>query len=52
MQLALQICPDTLKLLKDKGIRVFVEETTVAVDIYNRLVDELVPVGGLFHSTC
>jgi hypothetical protein len=52
MQLALQTCPETLQMLKDKNIRVFVEETTAAVEIYNQLVEEQQLVGGLFHSTC
>lgn len=52
MQLALQACPETLQMLKDKNIRVFVEETTAAVEIYNQLVEEQQMVGGLFHSTC
>jgi hypothetical protein len=52
MQLVLQTCPETFQLLKDRNIRVFVEETKAAVEIYNRLVEENEPVGGLFHSTC
>jgi len=52
MQLVLQTCPETLQLLKDRNIRVFVEETKAAVEIYNRLVEENERVGGLFHSTC
>jgi hypothetical protein len=51
MQLRLQTCPETLQLLKDKGIRVHVEETQTAAELYNRLA-ESEPVGGLFHSTC
>ena len=52
MQLVLQTCPETLQMLKDKNIRVFVEETTAAVEIYNQLVEQQQLVGGLFHSTC
>ena len=52
MQLVLQTCPETLQMLQDKNIRVFVEETKAAVEIYNQLVDEQQLVGGLFHSTC
>jgi hypothetical protein len=51
MQLRLQTCPETLQLLKDKGIRVHVEETQSAAELYNRLAQSE-PVGGLFHSTC
>jgi hypothetical protein len=32
MQLRLQTCPETLRLLKDKGIPVHVKETRAAVD--------------------
>jgi hypothetical protein len=52
MQLVLQTCPETLQLLNDRNVRVFVEETKAAVETYNRLVDDNEPVGGLFHSTC
>jgi hypothetical protein len=51
MQLRLQTCPETLELLKDKGVGVHVEETKRAAELYNRLA-ESEPVGGLFHSTC
>lgn len=51
MQLRLQTCPETLQLLKDKGIQVHVEETQAAAELYNRLT-ESEAVGGLFHSTC
>jgi len=51
MQSMLQTCPETLRLLKDNGIAVHVEETRKAAGLYNRLA-ESEPVGGLFHSTC
>jgi hypothetical protein len=51
MQLALQTCPETLQMLRDKGVRYYVEETQAAVELYNRLA-ETEAVGGLFHSTC
>ena len=51
MQLALQTSPETLELLKTRGVRVYVEETRAAVERYNRLA-ESEAVGGLFHSTC
>jgi hypothetical protein len=51
MQLMLQTCPETLRLLKDRGIEVRVEETRKAAEVYNKLA-EREPVGGLFHSTC
>ncbi|WP_188192208.1 Mth938-like domain-containing protein [Nonomuraea sp. SYSU D8015] len=51
MQLVLQTCPETLELLKERGVEVYVEETTAAVDRYNALA-KTAAVGGLFHSTC
>jgi hypothetical protein len=51
MELVLQTCPETLELLRARGVRVHVEETKVAVDLYNKL-SESQAVGGLFHSTC
>ena len=51
MELVLQTCPETLRLLEDHGVAVHVEETKAAVELYNRLA-ETEPVGGLFHSTC
>ena len=51
MELALQTCPETLQVLRDRGILVHVEETRAAVDLYNRLAENEA-VGGLFHSTC
>lgn len=52
MQLVLQTCPETLEMLKERGIQVYVEETSAAVKIYNQLVEQQLMVGGLFHSTC
>jgi hypothetical protein len=51
MQLALQTCPETLQMLRDRGVRYYVEEAQVAVELYNRLA-QTEAVGGLFHSTC
>jgi hypothetical protein len=51
MELVLQTCPETLELLRDRGIRVHVEETRAAVALYNELAGDHA-VGGLFHSTC
>jgi hypothetical protein len=51
MQLVLQTCPETLAMLRDRGIPVHVEETCAAVELYNRLAESRA-VGGLFHSTC
>ncbi|MEU8150092.1 Mth938-like domain-containing protein [Nonomuraea sp. NPDC048901] len=51
MRSLLQTCPETLDLLMEKGIEIYVEETTAAVQRYNAMV-ETTPVGGLIHSTC
>lgn len=51
MRLALGTCPETLDLLMDHGVEVYVEETTAAVERYNALA-ATTSVGGLFHSTC
>jgi hypothetical protein len=51
MQLVLQTCPETLQMLRERGVAVHVEETRAAVALYNRLA-ETQAVGGLFHSTC
>lgn len=51
MELVLQTCPETLQLLQNKGITVYVEETRKAVELYNLLAEDKL-VGGLFHSTC
>jgi hypothetical protein len=51
MQLALHTCPETLEMLKGKGISVHIEETRAAVALYNKLAEHEL-VGGLFHSTC
>src|SRR6185437_6984123 len=47
----LQVCPETLEVLVNKGIAVEVLQTEAAVERFNEL-RESVPVGGLFHSTC
>ena len=51
MFMALQTCPATLQLLKEKGVGFHVEETKKAAELYNTLAASE-PVGGLFHSTC
>src|SRR5262249_51712299 len=51
MQLVLRTCPETLEMLRQRGVAVHVEETRAAVELYNKLA-ETEPVGGLFHSTC
>jgi hypothetical protein len=44
--------PETLDLLRERGVEVHVEETKAAVQRYNELAEQGLPVGGLFHSTC
>ncbi|UCH62907.1 MAG: Mth938-like domain-containing protein [Fidelibacterota bacterium] len=47
----LQVCPETMQLLKDRGITVHLLRTREAVRVYNEC-RERGPVGGLIHSTC
>jgi hypothetical protein len=49
--MGLRTCPETLQILQDRSVRVYVKETKAAVELNNRLV-EREAVGGLFHSTC
>jgi hypothetical protein len=51
-ELRLQTRPDTLDLLRERGVTVHVEETKAAVKRYNDLAEQGEAVGGLFHSTC
>lgn len=51
MELRLEVDPETLALLAERGVTTHVAETTDAVRIYNELVATQA-VGGLFHSTC
>ena len=52
MDEVLQVPAATVKGLEDIGIKVYVEQSAEAAEVYNRLVEEGVAVGGLFHSTC
>jgi hypothetical protein len=47
----LEICAETLALLKERGIEVHVLQTEKAVGLYNRLSAHR-KVGALIHSTC
>ena len=47
----LGVCPETLRMLEDRGIRVHVVQTEEAVRLYNEMADEE-RVGALIHSTC
>ena len=52
MLLMLKTCQQTLDLLEQQRIKVHIEETKTAAEIYNDLASSGEPVGGLFHSTC
>jgi len=47
----LQVCPETLNMLEERGITTHVLQTEEAVRLYNELREKK-RVGGLFHSTC
>ncbi len=47
----LEISPETLKMLRDRGVSTHVLQTEKAVEVYNEL-RQTQPTGGLFHSTC
>ena len=48
---ALQVCPETLELLKQRGIPAHVLLTEEAARLYNELAENQ-RAAGLFHSTC
>jgi hypothetical protein len=47
----LQVSPETLEMLKERGITTHILQTEDAVRLYNELREKK-KVGGLFHSTC
>ena len=47
----LQVCPETLQMLKERGVETHVLQTEEAVRRYNELT-ESEAVGALIHSTC
>lgn len=47
----LQVMPETLHMLEERGVNVHVLQTEKAVERYNEL-RETEPVGALIHSTC
>lgn len=47
----LQVRPETLAMLEDRGVTAHVVRTKEAVRLYNEL-SETEAVGGLIHSTC
>ena len=52
MNLRLETCPETERLLRSKGVDYSIEETRRAVDLFNTLAQQGKRVGGIFHSTC
>ena len=52
MENRLQVPDDTINAIKDRGVKVYIEQTENAVKLYNQLVTQGINVGGLFHSTC
>ena len=47
----LQVAPETIELLRERGVSVHVLQTEEAAALYNELAGKEA-VGGLFHSTC
>jgi hypothetical protein len=47
----LQVCPQTMQWLNERGVKIHVLPTAQAVELYNRL-REKEKVAGLFHTTC
>lgn len=47
----LKVCPETLDMLRQRGVPYHVLQTKEAVRLYNEL-RERQAVGGLFHTTC
>ena len=48
----LQTDAQTLEFLKQRSVKCHIDETKAAVDLYNKLAERGIRVGGLFHSTC
>ncbi len=47
----LRVCPETVKLLEERGVTAHVVRTKEAARLYSEL-REAYPVAGLFHTTC
>lgn len=52
MERRLEMAPETLAYLRERGVTFVADETREAVARYNRLAESGAMVGGLFHSTC
>ena len=48
----LGVCPETEKLLRDRGVEYHMLDTKEAITLYNELARQGRRVGGVFHSTC
>jgi len=51
VQNALSVRSDTIEMLKQKDVVVYVSQTDAAIRLYNEL-RQSEAVGGLFHTTC
>jgi hypothetical protein len=51
IQERLQVCPETLEMLRSRGVSFHIHQTEEAARVYNEL-QQSEPIGGLFHSTC
>ena len=51
-ELRLRVMPETLRLLKDRGIEVVHDETGASIERYNELAGAGRRVAALLHSTC
>lgn len=48
----LRIPTNTREFLESNGVKVEIAPTKKGVELYNAYVEQDMPVGGLFHSTC
>ncbi|VDD84463.1 unnamed protein product [Mesocestoides corti] len=48
----LHVPPAIVEELEKLGLKVIVERSSVAMETYNKLIDEGRRVAGLFHTTC
>jgi hypothetical protein len=52
MNMRLQTLPKTEELLRSRGIEYHIEQTSQAIEMFNKLMKQGKKVGGIFHSTC
>ena len=52
MNLRLHTLYKTEKLLQSRGIEYHIEQTSRAIEMFNKLMRQGRKVGGIFHSTC